>query len=307
MNAFCNITNLPCENGNCFQECNITEYHKEAIKNPKYKHIPCVAYIPDGIEPRHDSKNAKFFINNNTKPFFESEKPERLLHKISKPKNKYPMHESPIIVKLTDEQVVGRTEILKNAITILYGKAGSGKTFCAAYTAIELYRNKEMWANANCHISNIIFCTPIPDNDELGFLRGTLQEKMEPRTVGIKTILSSLMLTHEYKEISRQKLKFLPLSHIRGLTFNNSFVIVDESQNLTTTQIKLLIGRLGKKSKIVFCGDESQIDLKDNTESGFAFLKGIAKNNIDGLSSIEFENNNRHPIIDKIFHFYSYQ
>lgn len=208
-------------------------------------------------------------------------------------------------VYLTKEQQSARLAILKNAITVVDGTAGSGKTFMALYTAIELLNHPKFQDECNCWIKKIIVIVPIPDNDELGYLRGTLEEKIEPRVSHIKKMLEELTSSSDYKNIMANRLEFLAVSHVRGRTFENCIAIVDEAQNLTSNNIKLMITRLGKKSKLVMCGDSTQIDLKDAASSGYDFIKGL-NGSIEGYSVATLTNNNRHPIVGKFLHFFSY-
>lgn len=294
---FCEKKDNFCDN-ECLHECNPTKFAPTPVLNEIISHIPCVPFMPNGSE----KPNRKIGWNKGKYDFINE--PPPVIKKDTVPTKKQPM---TVNFTLTEEQDNARAAILNNAITILHGIAGSGKTMTSARTAVELFFSKDLQNNHNCNVKKIIFCTPIPDNDELGFLRGTLEEKMKPRLKGITDILEQVMPHAYHRDLLKLKaFQAYPLSHIRGLTFNDSFVIVDEAQNCTPTQLRLLVSRLGKTSKLVFCGDVTQIDLKDITDSGFPYFKNIAKENIEGFACCEFANNNRHKIIDSILAYYSY-
>jgi phosphate starvation-inducible PhoH-like protein len=199
---------------------------------------------------------------------------------------------------LKPDQQNARMTILENAVSIITGNGGTGKTAIAAYTAADLLLSTKLQQQADCTVKRIVFITPIPDNDELGYLRGTLEEKLKPRTDYFKKIIYDF-----YSD--RGKIEYHAITHTMGATFDNAFIILDEAQNATHAQMKLVISRLGKRSKLVICGDVKQIALKDPTTSGLPFLLGISRD-VDGMDTCELTTNNRHQIIDKILHFYSY-
>lgn len=105
------------------------------------------------------------------------------------------------------------------------------------------------------------------------------------------------------KEIAEGNIEILPMSYIRGITFVNTFVIADEVQNLTHTQMEALLGRLGKNSKMVLCGDVSQIDLRNKKTSGLSFLRRIEEE-VKGFNIITLKQNHRHEIVQPILDVY---
>lgn len=139
---------------------------------------------------------------------------------------------------------------------IAYGSAGTGKTFGACKAAYEYLVNKE--------VERIIVTRPnVSFADKNGFLPGTEREKMDP---WVRPILQHLEKFAKPGQIAawedKQKLQFYPLEFIQGMTFDRSFIIVDECQNMTFEQLKVMLTRVGEWSKLVLCGDVAQISPK---------------------------------------------
>jgi phosphate starvation-inducible PhoH-like protein len=103
--------------------------------------------------------------------------------------------------------------------------------------------------------------------------------------------------------IDDQDIEILPFAFVRGRTFVNAAVIVDECQNVNNTQTEMIIGRLGLNSKMMFCGDTSQIDLRHKKESGIDFFK-ILESRVPGVKVITLKQNHRHPIVPEILDIY---
>ena len=137
----------------------------------------------------------------------------------------------------------------------MVGKAGSGKTLLACQIALDLFFKRE--------INKIIIPRPTVSTEDNGFLPGSEREKMEPWLVPIRSNMRKvynkpLILDKMEKE---ESIELVSLAHFRGRTFENSLVIVDEFQNLTKSQLRMTLGRLGKNSTMIFTGDNQQIDL----------------------------------------------
>ena len=105
------------------------------------------------------------------------------------------------------------------------------------------------------------------------------------------------------KHLENEDIEIVPFAFMRGRTFTNSFIIVDEAQNVTHSQMETIIGRLGKGSIMVICGDMGQIDLKDKRESGFSFLSRLEEQ-VKGFKTITLEKNHRHNIVSPILEVY---
>jgi phosphate starvation-inducible PhoH-like protein len=183
-------------------------------------------------------------------------------------------------IKFTPNQSKLFNQIKNNTIITVTGPAGTAKTFVACYSALEHY------AREAC--KKIILVKPaVESGDNLGFLPGTLQEKIAP--------FMDSYVTNMKKIIGEEKLKILidkgviemkSLSHIRGSTEDESFMIMDESQNAELKQMVLFVTRMGKDSKIVICGDTTQYDMHKRRKD-FPTFTGIIKG-IEGITEFEF-------------------
>jgi phosphate starvation-inducible PhoH-like protein len=197
---------------------------------------------------------------------------------------------------LNEEQKQAKAIILENPITVLKGMAGSGKTLVAVQAALDLLFNKE--------IEKIVITRPTVSKEEIGFLPGDIKEKMDPWLAPIYHNLYALYSKDKVdKELENGNIEIVPFAFMRGRTFLNSFVIVDEAQNVTHDQMETVIGRLGKNSKMVIAGDTSQIDLKIKKESGFSFLSRI-EGQVDGFRVFELKQNHRHEIVVPVLKVY---
>lgn len=223
----------------------------------------------------------------------EQGKPEKLSNtEKRKPKN-------PIKFNLTlnEEQKLAKAEILNNTVTLLKGQAGSGKTLLACQIALDMFFNRE--------IEKIVITRPsVEAADPIGFLPGSMKEKMDPWLAPIYANLYMLYSKQAIdKMVENQDIEILPFAFVRGRTLVNSCVIVDESQNVNSQQTEMIVGRLGLNSKMIFCGDTSQIDLKNKKESGIDFFK-ILESRVPGVRVITLTQNHRHPIVPDILNVY---
>lgn len=199
-------------------------------------------------------------------------------------------------LQLNDEQKEAKSLILENPIVVLKGMAGSGKTLVAVQAALDMLFNKE--------IDKIIITRPTVAKEDIGFLPGDLKEKMDPWLAPIYHNLYALYNKDKIeKELANENIEIVPFAFMRGRTFLNSFVIVDEAQNVTHDQMETVIGRLGKNSKMVICGDLAQIDLKNKKETGFSFLSRIEEH-VQGFRVMALKQNHRHEIVSPILKVY---
>lgn len=199
-------------------------------------------------------------------------------------------------IQLNEEQKEAKSIILNSAITVLKGKAGSGKTLVSCQVALDQLFRKE--------VSRIVITRPTVSEENLGYLPGGIDEKMDPWLQPIYQNFYALYSKEKIdKEIAEGRIQILPMSYVRGITFVDSFVIADEIQNLTHSQTEALLGRLGKGSKMVLCGDVQQIDLKNKKHSGIEFLDVVAER-VNGFSIVVLKQNHRHEIVDKILEVY---
>lgn len=148
---------------------------------------------------------------------------------------------------------------------VLSGSAGTGKTFSALYLALE-----EVLDKGN-QMESVVICRSIVPTREIGFLPGSLEEKMDAYNAPYKSICTELFHDKEaYEKLTEQgQVQFISTSHIRGTTINDAVIIVDEMQNLTFHELDSIITRVGYNCKIIFCGDYFQSDfVKDGDKKG---------------------------------------
>jgi phosphate starvation-inducible PhoH-like protein len=204
----------------------------------------------------------------------------------------------PIKFKITlnEEQKEAKSIILQNPVNILRGSAGSGKTLLAVQIALDLLFSRE--------IERIVITRPTVAKEDIGFLPGDLKEKMDP---WLAPIYSNLYMLYDKQKIDtllqEGLIEILPFPFMRGRTLVNACVIVDEAQNVTQNQMEMVLGRLGIGSKIIICGDTTQIDLKNKKESGLDFTNTLASR-IEGVKVIILKQNHRHPIVPQILEVY---
>lgn len=170
----------------------------------------------------------------------------------------------------------------------LYGSAGTGKTFLSLYTALYDLLDK------NSPYDKIVIVRSVVPARDMGFLPGSAEEKMAVYEAPYIAICSQLFggVKTAYEHMKRSgQIVFEPTSFLRGQTFDNTIVIVDESQNLTFEESNTVITRMGENSKIIFCGDSRQNDLhyKKSDESGFARFLGVIKKLKQHFKIIEFK------------------
>ena len=199
-------------------------------------------------------------------------------------------------IQLNEEQKSAKQLILDNPVTLLKGMAGSGKTLVACQVALDMVFKRDL--------EKIIITRPTVSKEEIGFLPGDLKEKMDP---WLAPIYANLYMLYNKEKINKLLeegiIEILPFAFMRGRTLVDTFVIVDEAQNVTHTQMEMVIGRLGMNSKMVICGDVSQIDLKSKKESGFGFLSTVEAN-VKGFRIFTLKQNHRHPIVPNILEIY---
>ena len=196
-------------------------------------------------------------------------------------------------LSLSEEQKSAKQAILHHPYNFIVGKAGSGKTLLACQVALDMFFKKQ--------INKIIITRPTVSTEDNGFLPGSEKEKMEPWIVPIKSNMRKiynkpLILERMEKD---ESIELCSLAHFRGRTFENAVVIVDEFQNLTRSQFRMALGRLGKNSTMIFCGDNQQIDLKDKNYSAIVDLPKI--DNSQYVYKRVLEDNHRHIAINEVF------
>lgn len=159
----------------------------------------------------------------------------------------------------------------------------------------------------NGYIKRIILTRPaVEAGENLGFLPGDLKEKVDPYLRPLYDALHDILGTdHTQRLIERGTIEIAPLAYMRGRTLEDAFVILDEAQNTTPSQMKMFLTRLGFGSKMVITGDISQIDLPRGVQSGLAAAKDILSS-VSGISFVFLEQADvvRHPLVGKIIEAY---
>ena len=195
-------------------------------------------------------------------------------------------------VTLSEEQKRAKENIIKHAFSFVVGKAGSGKTLLAVQIGLDMYFKRQY--------NKIVITRPTVSTEDNGFLPGTEKEKLEPWLV---PIMSNMRKVYNKPEkikgmLDNEEIELVSLTHFRGRTFDEAIVIVDEFQNLTKAQLRMALGRLGKNSVMIFCGDNQQVDLKDSFNSA---IDDIAKmEQSDYVYKVVLEDNHRHNAIDDV-------
>jgi len=183
----------------------------------------------------------------------------------------------------------------KNDLVFAVGPAGTGKTYTAVALAVRALKNKE--------VKRIILTRPaVEAGENLGFLPGDLQEKLDPYMQPLYDALRDMIPVEKLSSMLESRIiQIAPLAFMRGRTLDNAFVILDEAQNATTNQMKMFLTRMGKNAKFVITGDVSQIDLPKNQKSGLVVaLELLSK--VEGISVIRLNNNDviRHKLVKDI-------
>jgi len=201
----------------------------------------------------------------------------------------------------SQEQYVNMLNNKEKKIIFAIGPAGTGKTLFATQYAIKQF----LLGN----IDKIIFTRPTVTVDEdIGFLPGSIEEKLSPWLRPIFDILYEFITVKEVQSYLDEKVfEMAPIGYLRGRTFKHSFIIADEMQNCSQNQMKMLLTRLGEGSNMVVTGDLEQHDRTGSTNGLADFLSKLRKKRSDSIGMVEFESNDilREPIIKEILEIYS--
>ena len=190
--------------------------------------------------------------------------------------------------------------ITQNDVVIGIGPAGTGKTYLAVAAAVEaLYKKR---------VKRIILARPaVEAGENLGFLPGDLQEKVDPYLRPLYDALEDMMpIERVRRAIEDRTIEIAPLAYMRGRTLSDAFVILDEAQNATTAQMKMFLTRLGLNSRVVITGDKTQIDLPRRQDSGLLQVEQILSD-IEGISILYLDSMDviRHRLVKDIIRAYT--
>jgi phosphate starvation-inducible PhoH-like protein len=246
----------------------INEYYSEIEKDKQYSNQKKI----------YESMN---YMSKHEKVQFES--------KFTKPKNRH------------QEQFVSTLRNREKKIIVVTGPAGTGKTLFATEYGI---RNFLLGV-----YDKLIFTRPsVSVDEELGFLPGTLEEKMAPWVRPIYDVLYNFISPKEVQYLMEEKIiEIAPLGYMRGRTFKNSWIVADEMQNSTISQMKMLLTRLGENSRLVITGDLEQFDRNHEFNGLDDFLNKFKGKRSSSISSFEFSRNDiqREEVVKEVLDIYS--
>ena len=204
-----------------------------------------------------------------------------------------------VIKAKTENQRKMVSSILKNDMMFAVGPAGTGKTYTAVALAVRALKNKE--------VKRIILTRPaVEAGENLGFLPGDLKEKLDPYMQPLYDALNDMVPADKLNQyIENRIIQIAPLAFMRGRTLDNAFVILDEAQNTTESQMKMFLTRMGTNAKFIVTGDTSQIDLPYKQPSGLLQALKFLKN-ATGIDIIELDNTDviRHKLVKLIIERY---
>ena len=247
------------------------------------------------------SKIIKYVQN---KEVLDSQAIEYLIYQVNEGNNKSDLitqnhivttFNGEIIKPKTQGQVRYIKKIESNTVTFGVGPAGTGKTFLAVAMAAKMYKTNQ--------VKKIIITRPaIEAGESLGFLPGDLQDKVDPYLRPLYDALSAIFGLENYQKMKeKQIIEVAPLAYMRGRTLDDSFIILDEAQNTTISQMKMFLTRFGNRSKVVVNGDVTQIDLPRGKTSGLKHAVDILEN-VKGISVSNFSSSDvvRNPLVKEI-------
>ena len=219
------------------------------------------------------------------------------------PKQSHEKNEKNIVIKTKNKTIAPRSpnqqsyleKIRNNDMVFGLGPAGTGKTYLAVAAGVDMYLKGD--------VERLIFTRPaVEAGEHLGFLPGDMKEKIDPYLRPIYDALHD-MLPWDFlmKKMEVGEIEIAPLAFMRGRTLSHSFVILDEAQNATTSQMKMFLTRMGEKSHMVITGDSTQSDLPDKMRSGLDEAIHVLKN-VEGIGFTRFDAADviRHALVRKI-------
>ena len=203
------------------------------------------------------------------------------------------------ILPRTENQRIYLETIREHALTFGIGPAGTGKTYLAMAMAVQSLLRRE--------VGRIILTRPaVEAGEKLGFLPGTLFEKVDPSLRPLTDALHDMMHGEEVsRRMERGIIEVAPLAFMRGRTLNDAFIILDEAQNTTSEQMRMFLTRMGFDSRVVINGDVTQTDLPRGTVSGLIEAKKVLAE-VPGIAFVQFTEKDvvRHPLVQEVIRAY---
>ncbi len=203
------------------------------------------------------------------------------------------------ILPRTENQRLYLETIAESSMTFGIGPAGTGKTYLAMAMAVQALLRRE--------VGRIVLTRPaVEAGEKLGFLPGTLFEKVDPYLRPLTDALHDMMHGEEVsRRMDRGVIEIAPLAFMRGRTLNDAFIILDEAQNTTSEQMRMFLTRMGFDSKAVINGDVTQIDLPRGTVSGLVEARKVLEG-VPGISFVHFNEKDvvRHPLVQEVIRAY---
>jgi phosphate starvation-inducible PhoH-like protein len=251
-------------------------------------------------DPRFVQQDMNFYEDQSTRTFYSKE--AKTVIDFSQAKQK-PRKKVELIPKSVNQEkyILALTDNTKDVV-VSSGPAGTGKTYLAVLAAIQALRD------GVC--DKIVLTRPAVsvDNEQHGFLPGDLNQKMEPWVRPLYDVINEFYSVKELKYmLDEQVVEIAPLGFCRGRTFKNSWIIVDESQNSTPSQLKMLLTRIGEGSKIIITGDIEQTDRQTSQNGLLDLVTRVEQYAVPGMTVCKFDNRDirRHKIIEHILNMYS--
>jgi len=248
-------------------------------------------------------------ITINKKGFVDKQDVDSLINlaKSGSPSNEITDNDLAIVLHTHKGAITAKTKgqkaylkaVNNNDIVFAIGPAGTGKTYQAVASAVSALKNK--------NVDKIIITRPaVEAGERLGFLPGDLKHKVDPYLTPLFDALSDMLPKEKLKTyLDMGVIEVAPLAYMRGRTLHNSFIILDEAQNATKTQMKMFLTRLGVTSKSIITGDITQIDLPPKEKSGLVDAIKVLKK-IKGITFVNFDEKDvvRHKLVKDIIKAY---
>ena len=305
---------IPIDTFNPVEFFGVNDSNLEVIR----KHFPELKLVARGSEIKviGDEKHIHIFSEKINKLIRHYQKFGNLtIDNVSHFLNDDPSKDSPSTGQTADVLVFGQNGIMvrartanqkrmvesseKNDIVFAIGPAGTGKTYTAVALAVRALKNRE--------IKRIILTRPaVEAGENLGFLPGDLKEKIDPYLRPLYDALYDMIQGEKVKNyIENGIIEVAPLAFMRGRTLDNAFVILDEAQNATESQLKMFLTRMGPSAKFIVTGDVTQIDLPRNQPSGLVQAIKILSN-VQGIDFIYLDAQDvvRHRLVREIIEAY---